>query len=200
MISFLRGQIVESKPTEILLDVHGIGYQISIPLSTFQSLEHATGEVTILTYFHVREDAQQMYGFATEAERHLFRLLIAVSGIGPKMAQGILSGLSTTEFRHAIISGNLSTLTSISGVGRKTAERLILELRDKVDSADELQSLSPASSDQMKSRAEAIVALMSLGYSRANAEKALDAVLAVSIQRDLPVEELIKRALRHASR
>jgi Holliday junction DNA helicase RuvA len=200
MISFLFGSIVEKSPTEIVLDVHGVGYAVSISLSTYEKLEHATGEVKVLTYLHVREDAMQLYGFATESERQLFRQLISVSGIGPKMAQGILSGMNPSEFRDAIMQGNLMALTSIQGIGRKTAERLILELREKVGKIEDLQLDIPAAgSQQMKIRAEAVIALMSLGYSRLNAEKALRAVLNETGTRELPLEDLIKKALRHAS-
>ena len=199
MISFLQGKLVSKTPTEIVVDVHGVGFSLSIPLSTFEKLEEINYDVHILTYLHVREDIMQLYGFATEAERSLFRMLIAVSGIGPKMAQGILSGLNPTEFKEAIVSGNISALTAISGVGKKTAERLVIELRDKLGKTDDSEPMLIADSKQMKVRAEAIFALMSLGYTRQNAEKALRAVLNESVEKEFPLEELIKRALRHAS-
>jgi Holliday junction DNA helicase RuvA len=199
MISYLQGTLVQRTPTELVIDVSGVGYSVSIPLSTFEKLGHVGEKIKILTYMHVREDIIQLYGFAAEAEREMFRLLISISGIGPKMAQGILSGLSTAELRAAIVEGNLSALTSIPGVGRKTAERLVIELRDKLSKVGNLELSPVPSSNQLKSRSEAVVALMALGHSRASAEKAVFTVLKESTQKEIPVEELIRRALRHAS-
>lgn len=198
MISYLRGRLVQKNPTEIVIDVNGVGYAVSIPLSTYTKLREATADVTVLTYLHVREDTQQLYGFATEGEREFFKLLISISGIGPKMAQGILSGLGIEELRTSILQGDTAKLTSISGVGRKTAERLIIELRDKVSKAESPAALPTA--PQMKVRAEATIALMSLGYTRQNAEKALSAVFSDSTSQSLSLEELIRAALQHASR
>jgi Holliday junction DNA helicase RuvA len=198
MISYLKGTIVTASPTEVIIDVNGVGYAVSIPLSTFDTIERLTGTVTILTYLHVREDLLQLYGFATEAEREMFRSLLAVSGIGPKMAQGILSGMSTGEIRNAVLRGNVASLTSISGVGKKTAERIIIELRDKVGKSEPADASLPSSSKQLKERSEAIVALMSLGHTRQGAEQALRRVLAET--QDLSVEEMIKRALHYAGK
>lgn len=199
MISYLHGTIVQKSPTELVIDVNGVGYLVNIPLSTFERLEHADGQVKILTYMHVREDLMQLYGFATEAEREIFRLLLSVSGIGPKMAQGILSGLNTDELRTAIIDGNLSALTSISGVGRKTAERLVVELRDKLARTELSGTVVTPSSKQSKVRSEAVVALMSLGHSRQSAEKAVITVMKETAEKEISVEELIKQALRRTS-
>jgi Holliday junction DNA helicase RuvA len=198
MISYLKGEIVSASPTEIVIDVNGVGYALSIPLSTYEKVGRQSGAVTILTYLHVREDILQLYGFATEAEREMFRSLLAVSGIGPKMAQGILSGMSTGELRDAVLQGNVPTLTSISGVGKKTAERIIIELRDKLGKVQPADTSLPPSSGQLKERSEAIIALMSLGHTRSSAEQALRRVLQES--RDLPVEEMIKRALHYAGK
>lgn len=200
MISYLHGKLVHRTPTELVVDVNGVGYQVSIPLSTFEKLEHADGQVKILTYMHVREDIMQLYGFATEAEREMFRLLISVSGIGPKMAQGILSGMSTSELKNSILQGNVPALTSISGIGKKTAERLILELRDRLGKIEVSETSAIPSTKEMKSRAEAIIALMSLGFTRPSAERTLQSVIADSSSQDLSVEELIKRALRNAAK
>ena len=198
MISFLQGTLVHKSPTEIVIDVNGVGYLVSIPLSTFEKIQHSNGSIRILTYMHVREDIMQLYGFATEPERAMFRLLISVSGIGPRMAQGILSGLNTDELRDAIAEGNVNALTSISGVGKKTAERLIIELRDKITKSELTEKSTVSSSKHVKARAEAVIALMSLGYSRASAEQALRAVLNESPEKEISVEEMIKAALRHA--
>jgi Holliday junction DNA helicase RuvA len=200
MISHLRGTIVRKEPTELVLDVNGVGYHVIIPLSTYEQLGNSDGVVTILTHMHVREDLMQLYGFATEAERELFRLLISVSGIGPRMAQGILSGLSPADLKNAIGGNNLAALTSISGVGTKTAERIVLELRHKLGKIEASEPALSATSAQLKIRSEALVALMSLGYLRSNAEKALRTVLNESSGNELSVEEMIKRALRHASK
>ncbi len=200
MISHLKGTIVRKSPTELAIDVNGVGYSVNISLSTFEAIGPATGEVRILTYMHVREDAIQLYGFATEAERELFRLLISVSGIGPKMAQGILSGLNPTELKDAIAAGNIPALTSISGVGMKTAERIVLELRNRLGKVEGGEPSVVPTSGQLKARSEAVIALMSLGYSRATAEKTLQQVARESDHGDFTVEEMIKRALHHTAK
>ena len=200
MISHLKGTIVRKSPTELVIDVNGVGYSVNISLSTFETISPATGEVRILTYMHVREDAIQLYGFATEAERELFRLLISVSGIGPKMAQGILSGLNPAELRDAIAAGNIPALTSISGVGKKTAERIVLELRNRVGKVDAAEPAAAPTSSQLKARSEAVIALMSLGYTRATAEKTLQQVARESDHGEFTVEEMIKRALHHTAK
>ncbi len=199
MISILSGTLAHKSPTELVIDVNGVGYAVHIPLSTFERLEHASGAVKLFTYMHVREDAIQLYGFATEVEREFFRLLISVNGIGPKMAQGVLSGLSTDELREAILRGNVTLLTSVPGVGRKTAERIVIELRDKLGKEEPASEEIPSTTKQMKVRAEAAVALMSLGYSRQAAEKALLQVLRENAGKELSTEELIRLALRRAN-
>jgi Holliday junction DNA helicase RuvA len=200
MISYLRGQIVRKSPTELVIDVGGVGYAVTIPLSTFAKLEKSNGNATILTYLHVREDIMQLYGFATEQERELFRLLISISGIGPKMAQGILSGLDPQQLKDAIVGGNIPALTAVAGVGRKTAERIVMELRDRLAKDEILNPPTVATSVQLKARSEAIIALMSLGHSRSTAEHALNTASSGPGARDLSVEELIKLALRHTGR
>ncbi|HEY6193316.1 MAG TPA: Holliday junction branch migration protein RuvA [Bacteroidota bacterium] len=200
MIAQLTGRLVRKSPTELVIDVNGVGYLLNVSLSTFESVAQSEGSVTILTHLHVREDILQLFGFATDAERELFRLLISVSGIGPKMAQGILSGLSPAQLRNAIASGNLAALTSISGVGTKTAERIILELRSKLGRADAAEAGAVPTSGQLRIRSEALVALMSLGYSRPNAEKAIQTVIREANHQEFTVEELIKLALHHAGK
>jgi Holliday junction DNA helicase RuvA len=200
MISHLRGKLVQKSPTEIVIDVNGVGYQVNIPLSTFEKIDKADGEVTILTYMHVREDAMILFGFATEAEREIFRMLISISGIGPKIAQGILSGISTNDLREAVLMNNIDALTSISGVGRKTAERIILELRSKLGKIEFTEQTVTPTSQQLKARSEAIIALMSLGFNRTSAEQTLRSVLSESTNKELSVEEMIKKALHHSSK
>jgi Holliday junction DNA helicase RuvA len=200
MISYLHGRLAEKSPTEVTVDVNGVAYAVHIPLSTFEALGEIGSEVKILTHLHFREDAMQLYGFATSAERDLFRLLITISGIGPKMAQGILSGVSVNELKSFILQGNFNALMSIQGVGKKTAERLVVELRDKVGKLSAFGAEPPLKEDKNGAiRSEALLALTSLGYPRATAEKAIRAVLQESDGSGLAVEDLIKRALRHTS-
>src|SRR5882672_12584085 len=136
MITFLRGKLVEALPTQAIVEVQGVGYEVLIPLSSFDKLPAPGGEVQLLTHLAVREDAHVLYGFMTGAERELFRLLInTVSGIGPKIALNILSGISVTAFRGAVANGDIKALSQISGVGKKTAERIVVELKDKVGAA-----------------------------------------------------------------
>jgi Holliday junction DNA helicase RuvA len=177
MIGSLTGILKIKSPTEVLLDVNGVGYTVIIPLSTFEKLGELGTRITLLTHLHVREDAMQLYGFGTEQERNLFRLMISVSGIGPKIAQGILSGISVTDLQQYIAKSNLSALTAIPGVGKKTAERLVVELRDKVGKIAATAENLPASEDRREMREEALLALTSLGYNRPVAEKALRQVL-----------------------
>jgi len=195
MISYLEGLLVEKNPTEIVLGVNGVGYTLHIPLSTYEQLGDPGSKAKVLTHLHLREDAIVLYGFASADERKMFRLLISVSGVGPKMAQGILSGMTVLELKSCIANGKLEALTSISGVGRRTAERLNVELRDKL----EVLSTAAALPGEMLSsaRAEALSALSSLGYTRAVAEKAIRLVLKEADEIELTLEELIKRALRH---
>lgn len=200
MISYLKGQLAHRSPTEVVIDVNGVGYAVTVPLSTSEKLGHLSGTVTLLTYLHVREDAMQLYGFATETERELFKALIGVSGVGPKIAQGILSGMGTEQIREAIIRDNPAALTSISGVGKKTAERIVIELRDKLAKTESLAPIGPSTSKHLRVRSEAIIALMSLGHSRQSAEQAVLKVLGESVNRDIPVEELVRRALQIAAK
>jgi Holliday junction DNA helicase RuvA len=196
MIGSLTGILKIKSPTEVLLDVNGVGYTVIIPLSTFEKLGELGTRITLLTHLHVREDAMQLYGFGTEQERNLFRLMISVSGIGPKIAQGILSGISVTDLQQYIAKSNLSALTAIPGVGKKTAERLVVELRDKVGKIAATAENLPASEDRREMREEALLALTSLGYNRPVAEKALRQVLVEANGKELSLQDLIKKALR----
>ncbi len=200
MIASLRGTLIAKSPTEVLLEVNGVGYQVAIPLSTHERLGPVRSELTLLTYLHVREDALLLFGFATEEERSLFRLLISVTGIGPRVALGILSGIPVPELRQHIAQGNLGAMTGIPGVGRKLAERLIVELREKIGgTVHGGETALSAGGTGQTIRSEALLALTSLGYQRAAAEKAIRAAAAESEGEELTVEGLIKRALRHAT-
>ena len=198
MISSLTGILKHKSPTEILIDVHGVGYTVHIPLSTYEKLGDVGASISLLTHFHVREDAMQLFGFFSDEERRLFKLLISVSGIGPKIAQGILSGMNVEELKSNLLSGNVTALTAIPGVGKKTAERMILELRDKVGGV--MAETITSSAGSMKSatmRSDALQALTSLGYNIQIAEKSIRLVLQETEGEIIALEELIKRALRH---
>ncbi len=200
MFSHLKGILYRKSPTEIVVDVNGVGYAVSIPLSTYEKLGEAGSAVTILTHTHVREDILQLYGFATEAEREIFRLLISVSGIGPKIAQGILSGIQPNELQNLIGQANVSALTAIPGVGRKTAERLIVELRDKIGRLDSVSPVAGSTETGQGIRAEALMALISLGYNRSSAEKAIRTALQELNGKEATIQELLKQALKSAGR
>jgi len=199
MMNHLKGTLQHKSPTEIVIDIQGVGYSISIPFSTYEKLGEVGTTVTVLTHLHVREDALQLYGFATEADREVFRLLISVSGIGPKIAQGILSGIQPGELQTLIVQGNVSALTAIPGVGKKTAERLIVELRDRISKLDSLSTAAaPAGSADIRN--EAMMAMMALGYNRPAAEKAIRAALQDLNKKDVTIQELLKQSLKSTGR
>jgi holliday junction DNA helicase RuvA len=196
MIGSLKGALLAKSPTEILLDVHGVGFQVNIPLSTFEVLGEINSTVLLLTHLHVREDALQLFGFATDEERAMFRLLISVTGIGPRMAQGILSGIPVCDLRTHLIAGNTGALTTIPGVGRKLAERLVVELREKLGKMEGPAFTRSPGDPASQARAEALLALTSLGYNRLLAEKALRSAMQELGEQPASVENLIKTALR----
>ena len=201
MIAHLSGTLLSKQATSVILDVAGVGYEVSIPLSTFYELEDPGASVQLRIYTHVREDALQLYGFKTARERELFLRLISVSGIGPKLGITLLSGMSAEEMITSIRNNNLAKLTLIPGVGRKTAERLVMELRDKVASlaagVDEdlgvtAEAASVPTEDSM--RADALSALLNLGYQRNAAEKAVSAALGEN--EEVSVESILRASLR----
>ena len=192
MIARLHGRLLEKAPTRVLLDVQGVGYEVAIPLSTFEKLGGVGESATLLTHLHVREEVLQLFGFATAPERQLFQILLSVNGVGPKLAQSILSGCEVATFCQYVQQNAAGALTAIPGIGKKTAERLVVELRDRV--APLLVETDKAAGPG-RANEEALLALVSLGYPRANAEKAIRQALAE--RGDLPIEELIKQTLRH---
>jgi len=206
MIAHLSGTLLAKHATSVIVDVGGVGYEVTIPVSTFYDLGEINTPVRLRVYTHVREEALQLYGFRTERERELFTLLISVSGIGPKSGVAMLSGMSADEIVAAIRTNNLARLTSIPGVGRKTAERLVIELRDKMAqlSAPGLDEATPAGASagaattEEAPREDTLSALLNLGYQKAAAEKALQR--AVDEGGDLSVELLLRRSLRHLSK
>lgn len=198
MISFLQGKLVDALPTSVTVNVNGIGYDVLIPLSSFDKLPQPGGEVTILTHLVVREDAHVLYGFMTVPERELFRMLINnVSGIGPKTALNVLSGMNAVTFRGAVASGDVKSLSQISGVGKKTAERIVVELRDKVGAAGAWEATSAArslsASDQKVN--DAVLALMALGFKQPEAHESVHAAQAM-LGEKAGVEELVRAALK----
>jgi Holliday junction DNA helicase RuvA len=198
MISFLHGKLVDSLPTQVTVDVNGVGYEVLIPLSSANKLPAPGGEVKLLTHLAVREDAHVLYGFMTPAERDLFRLLIhTVSGIGPKIALNVLSGMNPVAFRGAVASGDVKSLSQISGVGKKTAERIVVELRDKVGAAGAWEASSAArglsATDQKLN--DAVLALMALGFKQADAYESGRAAQAM-LGEAAGVEDLVRAALK----
>jgi Holliday junction DNA helicase RuvA len=197
MIDFISGVIVEKSPTRVILQSNGIGYALQISLNTYEHLPHLGESIHLKTYLHVREDSLQLYAFFQEVERKVFLALISVSGIGPKAAQGILSGIKIYELIQAIQHGDEQRLTAIGGVGKKTAQRLIVELKEKFmqmglledQHFPEYKALKLSSQEE-----EAVLALLSLGYKKQTVEKALFKVRADG--EGSSAEELVKKALK----
>ncbi|NTV45911.1 MAG: Holliday junction branch migration protein RuvA [Chlorobiales bacterium] len=196
MLSYLVGKLAEKSSSEAVLEVNGVGYLLSISATTHELLPALGEDYKILCYLHVREDALQLFGFATEEERQVFKLLLTISGVGPKLAQTILSGMDAARLREAIVSNNTKSLTAIAGVGKKTADRIVLELRDKVMKLDlKSQPVFEGQSAHQQARSDAYSALLSLGFSRPAAEKAMRSAIA-----ELPngsADELIRIALKY---
>jgi Holliday junction DNA helicase RuvA len=195
MISFLKGKLAEALPTQVVIDVNGVGYEVLIPLSSFDKLPMPGGEVKLLTHLAIRDDAHVLYGFSTETERDLFRLLIRhVSGIGPKLALNVLSGTTPASFRAAVTRGDVKALSCISGVGKKTAERIVVELKDKLGDEAALTSGAAATADDQK-MADAISALIALGSKPKDAQDAIRAAITM-LGPDQPVDALVRAALQ----
>ncbi|TMQ01528.1 MAG: Holliday junction branch migration protein RuvA [Verrucomicrobia bacterium] len=198
MISFLQGKLIEALPTQVTVEVHGVGYEALIPLSSYDKLPAPGSEVRLLTHLSVREDAHTLYGFMTATERELFRLLInTVSGIGPKIALNILSGVNPTAFRGAVANGDIKALSQISGVGKKTAERIVVELKDKIGpvGAWEASSAQRALSPEDQKVNDATLALMALGFKQMEAHETVRATL-TALGPKATVEELVRASLR----
>jgi len=198
MIAFLQGTLVEALPTQVLVEVEGVGYEALIPLSSYDKLPQPGHKVKLLTHLAVREDAHTLYGFMSAAERDLFRLLInTVSGIGPKIALNVLSGMSVTTFRGAVANGDIKGLSQISGVGRKTAERIVVELKDRIggagawEAASAQRALSPA--DQKLN--DGALALMALGFKQIEAHDAVRKAQS-GLAPEATVEDLVRACLK----
>ncbi|MCW5910388.1 MAG: Holliday junction branch migration protein RuvA [Cyclobacteriaceae bacterium] len=195
MIAYLKGKLVHKEPTFVLLEVNGLGYQVSISLNTFSEIKDRE-DLTLLTYLHVREDAHILFGFASEAEKQMFQHLVSVNGVGPNTALMVLSYLSPADLKAAIVREDAATLQSVKGIGGKTAQRLVLELKDKLrkDPVDETGKPGPVHNTM---RHEALTALITLGIAKAAAEKSVDAILKKS-GNTISLEELVKQALKNA--
>lgn len=198
MIAYLHGKVVDVLPTQVTLDVHGVGYDVLIPLSSYDRLPPPGGDVKLLTHLAIREDAHVLYGFMTAQERELFRMLInTVSGIGPKIALNVLSGMNPTAFRGAVASGDVKALSQISGVGKKTAERIVVELRDKIgqagawEASSALRGLSP---EEQKLN-DAVLALIALGFKQVEAHDAIKAAVE-KLGPSAGPDELVRASLR----
>jgi holliday junction DNA helicase RuvA len=198
MITHLEGRLESALPTQATVDVNGVGYEVFIPLSSYDKLPPAGHAVRILTHLHVREDAQILYGFMSSAERDLFRLLVNhVSGIGPKLALAVLSGMSVSNFKNAVVNSDVVSLSKISGLGKKTAERIVLELKDKVGvaAAWEAASATHAPTPEQEQANEAVLALIALGYKQVDAHKTVRDLQ--ERERDIEsAEDLVKLALK----
>jgi Holliday junction DNA helicase RuvA len=206
MIAHLSGVLLSKQATSVILDVGGVGYEVTIPLSTFYDLEDIGSTVQLRIYTHVREDTLQLFGFKTIRERELFLKIISVSGIGPKLGITLLSGMSADDLIASIRTNDLARLTLIPGVGRKTAERLVIELREKVAALsstqleEEFAARTAVSGEpsQDSVRADALSALLNLGYQRSSAEKAIDNAIAEG--GEVTVESVLRRVLRKLAR
>jgi Holliday junction DNA helicase RuvA len=195
MIALLRGSLIEKAANRLIVDVNGVGYEVLVPLSTFYALGDAGGQVTLRTHTHVREDVIALYGFLTRLEQELFERLISINGVGPKLALAVLSGIEPADLIRALRLNDAARLTAIPGVGKKTAERITLELKDRLPAS--LQAAEPATppaspADQM--RDDLLSALVNLGYQRPLAERALDTVLPG--RQDARFEDALRDVLR----
>ena len=198
MITFLRGKLIDALPTQITVEVGGVGYDVLIPLSSYDRLPAPGQEVHVLTHLAVREDAHVLYGFMTAAERAMFRLLInTVSGIGPKIALNVLSGMNVTALRGAVAGGDVKSLAQISGIGKKTAERIVVELRDKIGAAGAWEASSEqrglGAADQKLN--DAVLALLALGFKQNEAHDAVRGAQAV-LGSTATIEELVRACLK----
>ena len=197
VIAYLHGRLADSAPTQAVVDCNGVGYSVFIPLSSYDKLPPRDGEVKLLTYHHVvaREGTQQLFGFVTREEREMFLLLISVSGIGPKLAINILSSTSIAALRSAIASGDTGTLSALRGIGKKTAERLVVELKDKLGGVAAFEARGRAATPEEQKLTDAVLALVSLGYKQVDAHRGVLAA-AAKLGAKATVEELVRAVLR----
>jgi len=195
MISFLEGKLAEKHPTYFVIEVGGIGFFLQIPLSSYDSAQEVGASLKILTHLHVREDIMALYGFMTDSERDLFKMLILVSGIGPPMALKILSGTSIADFKRLISGGDVGGLTQIKGIGQKIAQRLVLELKDRINTIPSREIKGVLETGKINRLDEASAALIGMGANPLQARKVITQVLQNDVN-SLPIEEIIKLALK----
>ncbi|MDZ7272239.1 MAG: Holliday junction branch migration protein RuvA [candidate division KSB1 bacterium] len=200
MITYLKGRLMHKTPTRVVIEVAGVGFDVAIPLSSFEALGDTGTEVLLLTHLHVRQDGMELFGFATPEERQMFLHLLSVPGIGPRLAHNILSGASVKELRGRIIRSDVGALSAIRGVGKKIAQRLVMDLRERLAAEETIPGAAPVAAGKVPSQVieDALLALVSLGHPRDAAQRTLEAVLTqVKPHESLTVEELVKRALRN---
>jgi holliday junction DNA helicase RuvA len=195
MIAYLKGTLAEKQPMRVVLDVGGVGYEVSIPLSSYDRLPPVGDACRVLTYDYVREDTRQLFGFTTETERRMFVMLMSISGIGPRLALAALSGLTVRELTVAIVEGDVKRLSSVSGIGKKMAERMVVELRDKLSDGEAMEAVAGAGEHaQSDTRLrDAVLALLALGYKQEQARKMVRKVIGTGEPPD--VDDIIRMAL-----
>jgi len=200
MIAFLRGRVLDKQPNRLVVDVQGVGYELHVPLSTYYEVGEEGAEIALRVHTHVRDDALQLFGFLTALELQVFERLIAISGIGPKLAIAVLSGIDPRDLVSAVQRGDVARLTAIPGIGKKTAERIVLELRDRLQqlAAAPAAGAAPAEAPADRLRDDLVSALVNLGYHRPQAEKTVESAL--QSDSDMGFEQALKRVLRDLMR
>jgi holliday junction DNA helicase RuvA len=193
VIGYLKGKVISLKPTKVLLDVGGVGYNVNISLNTFEKINNALS-VSLYIFTSVKQDSISLFGFHSESEKEMFELLISINGIGPKSALGILSGIQVSELKNAILSSDISRIVAVPGIGKRTAERVMLELKNKINGFTE----EGISSEYFNNKSEAVAALTTLGYNSKSTEKIVFDIL--SENHNISLEDLIKKALAHLNR
>ncbi len=195
MITFLDGLLEEKEPGRLVMNVAGVGYEVQIPLSSYEHLPASGARCRVLIHDHIREDAHLLYGFASEAERRLFMLLLNVSGIGPKIALSALSGMSVRELVQSIVGRDVKRLSSINGIGKKTAERLVVELRDRIGEGEALAAAAAEPSEENLKMRDAVLALVTLGYRRGEAQELINKRVDPETLATAAIEDIVRKAL-----
>ena len=195
MITFLDGLLEEKEPGRVVMNVAGVGYEVQIPLSSYEHLPASGARCRVLIHDHIREDAHLLFGFASEAERRLFVMLLGVSGIGPKIALSALSGMSVRELVQSIVGRDVKRLSSISGIGKKTAERLVVELRDRIGEGDALAAVASEPTVENLKMRDAILALVTLGYRRSEAQELINKRVNPELLATAAVEDVVRKVL-----
>ncbi len=195
MITFLDGLLEEKEPGRLVMNVAGVGYEVQIPLSSYEHLPAPGARCRVLIHDHIREDAHLLYGFASEAERRLFALLLNVSGIGPKIALSALSGMSVRELVQSIVGRDIKRLSSINGIGKKTAERLVVELRDRIGEGEALAAAAAEPTEENLKMRDVILALVTLGYRRGEAQELINKRVNPEMLATAAIEDIVRKVL-----